>query len=139
VLLLSPTRASFPSPILEPSVTPKLGHWLHFELLERLGKGSYGEVFRARDLKLDRQVALKLLKEPASKLDDTQIVNEARLLALIDHPHGRDHQRANSDRKGRSACRGPQIRPLTNPPIVRPKRLETRRFAATNRYQNGLK
>jgi serine/threonine-protein kinase len=76
-----------PEPEPEPPPTSGLGRWSHLILLERLGTGSYGEVYRARDPQLGRDVALKLLKQPATNLDDTQIVNEGRLLALIDHPN----------------------------------------------------
>ena len=44
-------------------------------------------MFRALERPLDREVALKLLKKPASSLDDNQIVHEARLLARINHPN----------------------------------------------------
>ncbi len=66
---------------------PPLGTWSHLELRERLGSGNYGEVFRALERPLDREVALKLLKKPATNLDDNQIVHEARLLARINHPN----------------------------------------------------
>jgi serine/threonine-protein kinase len=71
----------------EPPPASSLGQWSHLILLERIGTGSYGEVYRARDPQLGRDVALKLLKKPATSLDDTQIANEGRLLALIDHPN----------------------------------------------------
>ena len=40
---------------------PKLERWGRLELLERIGRGSFGEVYRAWDSKLDREVAVKLL------------------------------------------------------------------------------
>ena len=52
-----------------------------FELLEPLGGGTYGWVWRARDLRLDRLVAIKLLENEGPWLD------EARRLATIRHPN----------------------------------------------------
>jgi serine/threonine-protein kinase len=70
-----------------PPASAPIGEWSHLVLYERLGAGSYGEVYRAWDRQLEREVALKLLKKPSETLDDSEIVNEARLLALIDHPN----------------------------------------------------
>ena len=38
----------------------------HFEILEFIGKGGFGEVYRARDTELDRHVAIKVLPEAVS-------------------------------------------------------------------------
>ena len=57
--------------------------WGPFLLLERLGGGSQGDVFRAVDTRLDRQVALKFLKRPAGE----HVLSEARLLARVRHPN----------------------------------------------------
>ncbi len=46
---------------LEPGTT--LGH---YEILSSLGAGSMGEVYRARDSKLGREVAIKVLREEVS-------------------------------------------------------------------------
>ena len=59
--------------------------WGHLELLERVGKGSYGEVYRAVDPRLDRHVALKLLWP--SRLAVGELVREGRLLARVKHPN----------------------------------------------------
>ena len=37
----------------------------HYNLLERVGEGALGDVYRARDTKVGRTVALKLSREPA--------------------------------------------------------------------------
>ena len=64
----------------------KLGH---YEILSLLGKGGMGEVWRARDTKLGREVAIKTLPEEFSKNADrlARFEREARLLASLNHPN----------------------------------------------------
>lgn len=62
-------------------------HWGHFALQARLGSGTQGEVFRAVDTRLDRQVALKFLKPPSRGATPEQLLSEARLLARVRHPN----------------------------------------------------
>jgi Tol biopolymer transport system component len=61
----------------------------HYEIVERIGAGGMGEVYRARDTKLDRDVALKLLPDLFAK--DTERLSrferEAKLLASLNHPN----------------------------------------------------
>ena len=61
----------------------------HYEVLDFLGKGGMGEVYRARDARLDREVALKVL--PAAMAADParlkRFEREARSLAGLNHPH----------------------------------------------------
>src|SRR5271169_3837100 len=60
-----------------------------FEILAPLGAGGMGEVYRARDTKLGRDVALKLLP-PLFTADADRVSRferEARLLASLNHPH----------------------------------------------------
>ena len=68
------------------SVGDKLGHC---EVLSLLGEGGMGEVYKARDTTLKRDVALKVL--PASFLRDTERMarfqREAEVLASLDHPN----------------------------------------------------
>ncbi len=63
--------------------------WAHLELREKLGEGSFGEVYRAWDSRLDREVALKLLKLDGAQQENvaSTIIREARLLAKLDHPN----------------------------------------------------
>jgi len=59
-----------------------------FELLERLGAGSYGYVFRARDTELGRMVAIKVPRAGhlTSQEDAARFLREARSAAQLKHP-----------------------------------------------------
>ncbi len=61
----------------------------HYEILEPLGKGGMGEVYRARDTKLNRDVAIKVLPELLA--DDPErlarLQREAQVLAALNHPN----------------------------------------------------
>src|SRR5438477_609273 len=70
----------------------------HFELRETLGTGGMGTVYKAHDMQLDRDVALKLLRKDLGPEYANQLQHEARITASINHPHvvqvfsfGRDH------------------------------------------------
>ncbi|HOC44607.1 MAG TPA: serine/threonine-protein kinase [Thermoanaerobaculales bacterium] len=76
---------------------PLLGRWGHLELIARLGAGSFGEVFRAHDPNLGREVALKLRRAGPGPAGDSgrRLLDEARRLARVRHPnvvtvHGAD-------------------------------------------------
>src|SRR5690349_12955689 len=60
-----------------------------YEIHEKVGAGGMGEVYRARDSKLNRDVALKILPEGfASDADRlARFMREARTLASLNHPH----------------------------------------------------
>jgi TolB-like protein/predicted Ser/Thr protein kinase len=64
-------------------------HWGHLRLLDRIGRGAFGDVYRAWDTRLDREVALKLLPVSATNGDShgRAIVDEGRLLARVRHPN----------------------------------------------------
>ena len=59
-----------------------------FELKKKLGKGGMGEVFLARQISLDRMVALKTLTKELAKKPDfvARFEREAKSMAKIDHP-----------------------------------------------------
>jgi eukaryotic-like serine/threonine-protein kinase len=67
---------------------PAIGSWAHLALVERLGGGSFGEVYRAWDRQLEREVALKLMRdESVDDLQASRITMEGRLLARLHHPN----------------------------------------------------
>lgn len=61
----------------------------HFELVERLGEGGMGDVWRAVDTKLGRHVALKFLRDAqgSDPVARERLISEARLLATLEHPN----------------------------------------------------
>ena len=60
-----------------------------YRLLDRLGEGGMGVVYRAKDLRLGREVAIKLLKKDAHTSPDwlSRFEREARLASSLQHPH----------------------------------------------------
>ncbi len=59
----------------------------NFVLVETLGVGGMGSVYKARDTGLDRFVALKLLRRDAEAGYTAQLQQEARVTASVNHPH----------------------------------------------------
>src|SRR5580700_8166774 len=68
------------------SAGDKLGH---YEVLSLLGKGGMGEVYRAKDTKLKREVALKVLPEAFARDPErmARFQREAEVLASLNHPN----------------------------------------------------
>ncbi|HUW31334.1 MAG TPA: protein kinase, partial [Planctomycetota bacterium] len=60
-----------------------------YELVEKLGRGGMGVVYKARQTAMDRIVALKLLKPSLSRNDVfvERFFREARTAAKLNHPH----------------------------------------------------
>ncbi|MBA2604230.1 MAG: protein kinase [Acidobacteria bacterium] len=61
----------------------------HYRLLDRLGEGGMGEVYRAEDLRLKREVAIKLLRREGGTSAEwlARFEREARLASSLQHPH----------------------------------------------------
>jgi eukaryotic-like serine/threonine-protein kinase len=92
---------------LEQVRCPKCGQLLqahrqfnNYRLVALVGEGGMGSVFRALDLNLNREVALKILKKEcsANEKERAELEEEARITASINHPHvvkvfsfGEDH------------------------------------------------
>src|SRR5688572_12358362 len=94
-LSVSPSRAQRTPPVrgrrIRPGTAMPLAAGSHlgtFEILGPLGAGGMGEVYRARDRRLEREVAIKVL--PARLAGDSggiaRFEREARLLAALNHP-----------------------------------------------------
>lgn len=60
-----------------------------FEILGALGAGGMGEVYRARDTRLGRDVAIKILADAFASDEDrvARFTREAQTLAALNHPH----------------------------------------------------
>src|SRR5262247_853461 len=75
-----------PGEVMALTIGTQLGS---HEITALLGKGGMGEVYRARDLKLKREVAIKILPEEFSRDTDrvSRFQREAEVLASLNHPN----------------------------------------------------
>ncbi len=75
-------------PVARPTVLPRGTLLGRYTLLEQIGAGGMGTVFAARDPRLDRRIAIKVLRTPA---DDpsarAELLREAQALAMLSHPN----------------------------------------------------
>jgi WD40 repeat protein len=84
-LAFEPGAADAPSRLWDPTTPRRLGD---FELVRRLGEGSMGVVFEARQLSLNRPVAIKMIRTGlfAGEADLRRFHIEAEAVAHLDHP-----------------------------------------------------
>ena len=93
---------------LEPGTT--LGP---YSVTAKIGEGGMGEVYRARDTTLDRDVAIKVLPDAFASDPErlARFEREAKVLASLNHPQHRRDLRAGKIRRhtgvGAGACRRP--------------------------------
>lgn len=72
------------TPDTPPHLVPDRARWGHLDLLNIVGRGSYGIVYRAWDTRLERLVALKLFHGAA---EPAAVMEEGRMLARLRHEH----------------------------------------------------
>ena len=93
----------------------------HYRLLDLVGAGGMGEVYRARDERLDRDVAVKVLPETVASNPErlARFEREAKALARIEHPNILSIHDFGSEPSGDAATRP---RPPTRSPSCSPAR-----------------
>jgi TolB-like protein/tetratricopeptide (TPR) repeat protein len=78
--------ANLAPPRFRPRLAP--ADWLgRYEILEFLGAGGIGEVYRARDTRLGRNVAVKLITDPDDPDAGPRLLDEARHASILNHPN----------------------------------------------------
>ncbi len=80
-LTLNPAGLRRARPLLAPGT-----HWGPLRVIEHAGRGRFGDVYRAWDPALAREVALKLVSSGDAPLDE-QVIDEGRLMARVRHPN----------------------------------------------------
>ncbi len=84
-----PTSATPPGGFVPPEPAELAKQFPQLEILELLGQGGMGAVYKARQKQLDRLVALKILPTQVAQMEAfaERFTREARSLARLNHPH----------------------------------------------------
>ncbi|HXE80033.1 MAG TPA: serine/threonine-protein kinase [Vicinamibacterales bacterium] len=80
---------SDPAGTAAAGAAPAHREWAHLRLIEEIGRGGFGRVYRAWDTALAREVALKLVRvsEAHSREASSLVLEEGRMLARVRHPN----------------------------------------------------
>ncbi len=82
------TRETDPPIFADPIAPLRIALRGHYEIGRQIGQGAYATVYLARDLKHERQVALKVLNaDPTSDTGEIRFIREIRTLARLQHPN----------------------------------------------------
>jgi serine/threonine-protein kinase len=76
--------------MIRESITLEKGKYLgHYEIIKQIGAGGMGEVYLAKDTKLDRHVAIKILNERLSRDESNlrRFIQEAKAASALNHPN----------------------------------------------------
>ena len=118
----------------------------HYEVIESIGKGGMGEVYRARDKKLGRDVAVKVLPEHFAQDKErmARFEREARVLVSLNHPniaavYGLEEDDGAVDQARRFSNNTPYLRHLvrTDPSSDRWKAFDTGRPPGAFMYRES--
>jgi serine/threonine-protein kinase len=85
--LFTAVTSASPPAAGERQVLPAGASWGSLRIVSHVGRGRFGDVYRAWDPALEREVALKLLRETGDPDDSEHVVHEGRLLARVRHPN----------------------------------------------------
>jgi len=88
VTRLTPRASPKPSAAAPETGSP-VDYWGPLRIIEHVGRGTFGDVYRAWDSRLDREVALKILRhrECDDEVRVSTVIQEGRLLARVRHPN----------------------------------------------------
>jgi serine/threonine protein kinase len=84
-----PAAREVASLIIDPETLEAGRCFGHYEIIKQIGAGGMGEVYLAKDKKLDRQVAVKILNEKFSRHESNlqRFVQEAHAASALNHPN----------------------------------------------------